>query len=234
MQNIFKKAAVLCAAALISSVAVAQDIPIATEIEIVNVTQRKLSKVEKTSRNSAVKIVHEHGHGSGTYIQIGREHGVITALHVVQGLDFVFVRASENELVPAAVVYRHENLDIAVLRIPRLKTRKAAKYKPTPASSQLGAQGVYTGYPSDYNLITVRGVVSGFLPETGNIIMQSFGWFGVSGSGIFDEQGRMIGVVSGISMEMGPFGPELLETMIHVAPTSTISEKTIEEALNAS
>ena len=234
MQILFKKAAVLCTAAILSSAAFAQETPTHTATEIVNVTQRKLNKVEKISRNSAVKVLHDRGHGSGTYIQIGQEHGVITALHVVRGHDFVFVQGSENELVPAAVVYRHESLDIAVLRIPRLKTRKPAKYKPTPASSQLGASCVYTGYPSDYSLITVRGAVSGYAPGTGNLIMQSFGWFGASGSGIFDEDGRMVGVVSALSAEFGPFGPQILETMVHVAPIVSISEKTIEEALNAS
>ena len=136
--------------------------------------------------------------------------------------------------MPAAVVYRHEDLDIAILRIPRLKTRKAVKYKPTPQSSQLGGDCVYTGYPSDYTLITIRGSISGFAPGTGNLIMQSFGWFGASGSGIFDDDGKMIGVVSAISAEFGPFGPQILETMIHVAPINSISEKMLEEALNAS
>jgi S1-C subfamily serine protease len=236
MNNVLKTVLALCVATLTSTSTYAQETATAAlappAAEIIDVSQRNLSRQERLSRNSAVKIVLPGGgHGSGTYIRVGLQYGVITALHVVRDADVVFVQSSAGEMVPASVVYRHENLDFAVLKIPRLETRVAVKYRTTRLEDLLGRQGVYTGYPSSYDLLTIRGTVAGVDPQT--IIMQSFGWFGVSGSGVFDEDGKLMGVVSGISAERGPFGPELLETLVHVAPISSIAVETIDRALTA-
>lgn len=235
MHNILKKTALLCIAAFLAPGAVAQETTTTqatAQTEVVDISQRNLSRAERLSRNSAVRVaIPGGGHGSGTYVRIGQQYGVLTALHVVRDLDIVFVQSSEHELVPASVVYRHESLDFAVLKVPKLETRSPVRYRTTRMENLLGRQGVYTGYPSNFDLLTIRGTVSGLDPQT--VIMQSFGWFGVSGSGVFDEDGKLIGVVSGITLEHGPFGPELLETMIHVAPISSVDIDTIEEALTA-
>jgi len=239
MNNVLKVTMMLCIITLVPTWALtdsrAQEATAASTTstaEIIDVSQRNLNRTERLSRNSAVKIVlPDGGHGSGTYIKVDQQYGVLTALHVVRGAEVVFVQTSANEMVPASVVYRHESLDFAVLRIPKLETREAVRYRTTKLEDLLGRQGVYTGYPSSYSLLTIRGTVAGVEPQT--IIMQSFGWFGVSGSGVFDEDGKLIGVVSGISAERGPFGPELLETLIHVAPISSVGIEIISGALTA-
>ena len=54
-----------------------------------------------------------------------------------------------------------------------------------------------------------------------------FGWFGSSGSGVFDKRGRLVGIVSGI--DVGNFGRRIpLESIVWVAPLSKIDQELLE------
>jgi hypothetical protein len=58
------------------------------------------------------------------------------------------------------------------------------------------------------------------------IVTNMFGWFGSSGSGVFDPHGRYVGCVSGI--DVGRFGFWLrvpLDSIVWVAPASQIDHE---------
>jgi hypothetical protein len=83
----------------------------------------------------------------------------------------------------------------------------------------VGADLTYTGFPSHHDLLTIRGYVASL--EHNYIVTNMFGWFGSSGSGVFDQWGRFVGVVSGI--DVGRFlMPQPLEVIVWVAPVSQI------------
>ena len=51
---------------------------------------------------------------------------------------------------------------------------------------------------------------------------------GCSGSGIYDENGRYVGVLWGVSVERTPFGiPQIIEDIIWVTPSNLIDENEI-------
>jgi uncharacterized protein (DUF2126 family) len=68
-------------------------------------------------------------------------------------------------------------------------------------------------------LLTIRGYVAAL--EYDMVVTNMFGWFGSSGSGVYDQKGRLVGVVSGI--DVGNIGFRLpLESIVWVAPMSKI------------
>ena len=56
------------------------------------------------------------------------------------------------------------------------------------------------------------------------VVTNMFGWFGSSGSGVFDQRGRLVGVVSGI--DVGHIGIRIpLHSIVWVAPISQLDHK---------
>ena len=56
-----------------------------------------------------------------------------------------------------------------------------------------------------------------------HLVTNMFGWFGSSGSGVFDNHGRYMGCVSGIDVGTIGFGQRIpLESIVWVAPVSML------------
>ena len=169
---------------------------------------------QRQSRNSAVKIEGMNGgHGSGTYIKMDGQYVVLTARHVVDRADIYYV-VHQNEKVLGQVIWKSEQYDIAALKVPQIKSRKAVSLGDT-GPLDVGEQVLYTGYPSSYQLLTARAYVSGHQLNYRATMLQGFVWFGYSGSGVFDSRGRVRGVIVAIGTEM--FGPNRvpLETLVY-------------------
>ena len=85
----------------------------------------------------------------------------------------------------------------------------------------------FHGYPSDHDGLLIKGFVS----KTGysRLIMQSNAWFGASGSVVFDQAGRAVGVVHAITMELNPFTglPVFIETVVVVNRVYDLTRKDI-------
>ena len=64
--------------------------------------------------------------------------------------------------------------------------------------------------------------------EKEHIVTNMFGWFGSSGSGVFDQQGRYLGIVSGIDVGTMGFGVRIpLESIVWVAPVSKLDHEIV-------
>lgn len=196
--------------------------------EILDVSS--LSLIERRARKAAVKIesLLGNGHGSGTYMIAYGHRVVVTAAHVVEDATTMRIVGRDGESVVGRVVFRDDPADVAFLVVPEMKTRTAVRYRPHMSYDErlIGTKLTYTGFPSHHDLLTIRGYVSAI--EKGHIVANMFGWFGSSGSGVFDHRGRYMGCVSGIDIGRFGFGLRMpLESIVWVAPMSSIDHETL-------
>jgi len=188
-----------------------------------------LTLIEQRARTAAVKIrsLTQGGHGSGTYMVAYGRRIVATAAHVVRNETVMAIDGRDGESVVGQVIFVDQDVDIAFLIVPEMKTRTAVRYNPRKIYDErlIGTPITYTGFPSHHDLLTIRGYISAIEYEM--IITNMFGWFGSSGSGVYDQKGRLVGIVSGI--DVGNIGFRLpLESIVWVAPMSRIDREMLE------
>ena len=73
------------------------------------------------------------------------------------------------------------------------------------------------------------GRIAGYeVDSLGNthLIVNTYGWFGCSGSVMYDEKGKIIGILYGVDIEYYP-GIQINENMIWVAPIKNIDIKDV-------
>jgi S1-C subfamily serine protease len=173
----------------------------------------------------------EAGHGSGNYFKIGRHRFVLTAAHVVADDNYTMYVQDGGFLVESDVVYLDKISDIAII-VPKANlTIKPINYKRNKTPNVVGETVVYAGFPADFGLSVFNGTVS--VCSTISFIMQSFALPGSSGSVVFDNKGRVMGVVSALKMGFYPHSPfpQLHPTMVYVARTNSLSRQGIEEII---
>ena len=192
----------------------------------------------KVSRNAAVMVhVQQEGarfRGTGTYFKYKGHHIVVTAAHIwaknvpTMLKDGALITSPEEKVI-GHLVYFDPYTDIAILRIPALESRKPAKFVRDPLYS-VGETVVYSGFPGQNSLLTFEGELAGDGYGT-DLAMHSMAWGGSSGSGVFDSDGRFVGVVSSIMVGRGFFGPQLVGTIVYIAPANLIDMRYLKENL---
>ena len=189
-----------------------------------------LSITEQRARSAAVKVrsLLQGGHGSGTYMIAHGRRVVVTAAHVVRNESVMAIDGRDGETVVGQVVLIDHAVDIAFIVVPEIETRTAMRYRPQRRYDDrlVGTNLTYTGFPSHHDLLTIRGYVSSIEKE--HIVTNMFGWFGSSGSGVFDQHGRYLGIVSGIDVGTMGFGMRIpLESIVWVAPVSKLDHEMV-------
>ena len=191
-----------------------------------------LSRVERNIRRAAVKVETPEGHGSGSYMTIDGHHIVMTAQHVASGpIGTLYgIITPANETSTGRLVYADESLDVAVILVSPLRTRRPMAYVPLPGTPEIGITVSYSGHPSHFDMLSFRGMIVGYESIAPDrpiaVIMHSYGWFGCSGSVVFDTNGSVVGVLWGVSVERFPFG-QVQEDLIYLTPSSLIREESI-------
>jgi S1-C subfamily serine protease len=190
-----------------------------------------LTLSEQRARRAAVKVrsLLQGGHGSGTYMVAYGRRVVVTAAHVVRSESVMAIDGRDGETVVGKVVFVDNDVDLAFLVVPEMESRTAIRYRPQHRYDDrlVGTTLTYTGFPSHHDLLTIRGYVAAIEKE--HIVTNMFGWFGSSGSGVFDRHGRYVGCVSGIDVGTIGFGMRIpLESIVWVAPASKIDHDMLE------
>jgi len=197
---------------------------------IVESVNSSISKIEMKVREAAVKIWTEGGgHGSGTYMVHKGFHFVLTAQHVAdRGMGSTYLISKGEETRQAIVVYQNASDDIAVLFIQEeFRFMSPIKYRPMKQVLGVGESITYSGYPSSHKLMSIRGRVAGYEDKAGSgqqIILHTYGWFGCSGSVIFNKSGEVVGVLWGVDAEYYP-SLAIVEDMIWVVPITKLDIK---------
>ena len=189
-----------------------------------------LSITEQRARSAAVKVrsLLQGGHGSGTYMVAHGRRVVVTAAHVVRSESVMAIDGRDGETVVGQVVFIDHDVDIAFIVVPEIETRTAVRYRPQRRydARLVGTTLTYTGFPSHHDLLTIRGYIAAVEKE--HLVTNMFGWFGSSGSGVFDQHGRYMGCVSGIDVGNLGFGMRIpLESIVWVAPASKLDHEMV-------
>ena len=194
-------------------------------------TEVNTSSVEKAVRDAAVKVTapFNGGHGSGSYIKYKDLHLVISAQHVTNGkLGTSYLVTHKNETKMATLIYADEKNDVSILYLRYgFRTIDPMKFNPVKDIAAVGTEIIYSGYPSDHKLMSFVGRVAGYEPKIRSpgrkeIILQTYGWFGCSGSMIYNLKGQQVGVLYGVDVEYYP-DIQVQENMIWVAPIDRIN-----------
>lgn len=200
----------------------------------VDSAKSSMLSMEKKIRSAAVRVTipFNGGHGSGSYIKYKDIHIVITAQHVASGKigeNYIVSHKGESHL--SMLIYSDDVEDIAVLFVKTpFKSIEGMPFKPQVKTANVGTEIFYSGFPSDHKLMSFRGRVAGHENGPGigkHIILQTYGWFGCSGSVVYDSKGAIIGVLYGVDVEYYP-NTQVQENLIWVVPINKLS---INEAL---
>ena len=189
-----------------------------------------VNRQAQKSRNATVRVVTAFGHGSGTYIKVGKSYGIITAAHVVEGSNLVIIENSGRQHI-AVPVWLNQQDDVAFLWLPtEIVEKKALKLK-ADAQARAGDEVMYSGFPSFHEMLTFRCNVSN--ADTTKIVVQGFAWFGASGSGFINKRGEVFAVLSAVTVEDFYGHPQVVSTLVLANKITQAHVRDIEFVLQA-
>lgn len=155
------------------------------------------------------------GYGSGTVFEENGVWVVTTAAHVVTsslGDQLVVWHSHQASATSVAILYVDTVSDFAVLRMTPDDDITPMDFR--VGEWELGATTWYVGSPNFNPGLALRGSVAGPDAYTPSWIVQGFAWYGSSGSGVFDEGGHFLGIVSRIDADSETQRP--LESLFYV------------------
>ena len=162
--------------------------------------------VEKAVRNAAVKVATPRGHGSGGLIKYKDMTLVLTAQHVADGaLGTTYLLKTESETKAGVLIHADPLNDIALIYVlSQFEDAKPLRWKTKNTIADVGEEITYSGYPASHSLLSFRGSIAGYelIPGRGQqIILQTYGYFGSSGSVVYDEDYNIVGVLWGVDVQ---------------------------------
>lgn len=164
------------------------------------------------SAGSSVKIVAKGGYGSGVHIGGGF---ILTASHVVGDGSRVEIKTDRGEQIPADALWTNPAYDLSLLW-----ARDAAVLKQSRLSCsdpKVGDTITIVGNPLGLEFIHAYGRVAGraearppwhraFVGDITNI-------FGMSGAGVFNAVGEVVGISVGVSVAALPFSGQFIPSL---------------------
>ena len=185
-----------------------------------------LTANEQRIRESTVRVITPQGHGTGGLIRYRDMHLVLTAHHVADGrLGERYLISTETEQEWGILIYKDPLNDMSLLYMANhFRYSEPMRWRPRTELVEAGQTINYAGYPSWHSIMSFRGHVAGFEthPDAGRqIILQTYGWFGCSGAVIYDQSGRIIGVLWAVDVEQRPT-LQVQENMIWVSPIQNL------------
>ena len=162
------------------------------------------NQIRKEILRKACKVKHGLGGGSGSYLT---RNWVLTAYHVVSeevpGIESMSWVEENGDLVDFRLHRYSEALDLALLFRDSAPPEEEPTWNGTMAGSVELGQRVYTaGFPVLQGPYLTDGYISR-LHSTDGMYVSIQATFGSSGSGIYDTQGRLVGVVQQIWVMRG-------------------------------
>ena len=197
-----------------------------------------MSVTEKKVREAAVRVrtPGAPGHGSGSLVNYKGLQFVFTAEHVVDDpYTRIYIVEKYGVQKLGALVYADPIHDIALLYLPeKFNNIEGIKFEPYSRVLGIGEEVTFSGFPSNHQLMTVRGRVAGYeviKPGGTQMVIHTYGWFGSSGSAVYTAKGKLAGILWGIDLEYPGESemPQIIEDMMWVVPIKNLKiEKAVE------
>ena len=214
--------------------------PLVIEMDAVPVCHSS-KKGYRTSYESSVVFVFlddensEVGKASGNYFKFRGHEFILTAAHVAMVPEHIKLYAKEQfgiEKREAKVVYTDIETDLAVVVLEqKLTTIKPTKWRRKDHwQIDIGDPVYYTGHPMDMEYTSFNGNISKVFSNM--LILQGWAYMGSSGSAVFDNTGRVLGVVSAIRADHSSIIPQMLPSVVMLAPLTNLSNKELYNLLN--
>ena len=234
------------------SVDESQRFPSRSEMTALDNISSELSAPERdavlSSRNSILYVLssHEKRDGfakmSGTYVEYDDNFYVITAAHGIVGdCDGLLVATDDSHLYECIrYIIVDQRIDYAIIQVEEIADRIPVKLEEVRPSNRewLSETSVlnevfYTGYPNGLGPLTFRGSIAG-IADNNYIYLHSYAWPGSSGSGVFSDDGNMIGIVIALNVGFTPAGYDVLEDLVIVTPLFMIDWDTAYDIMSES
>ena len=196
------------------------------------IEKSSLTKYESSAREASVRVITKDGMGSGIYVTINKKNVVLTAAHVVDNFTTVSVIGRNDESIAGSVVYIDVDNDFAIISLPKMATRSPVKFIQSKSELKdlIGEDITYTGFPNGHDLFTIRGSIAGI--ENGYLVLQSYAWMGASGSGIFNSQGEIVGILVAVDSVRFDRSRHIVESMVWIVPIRNIEMRFVESVLS--
>lgn len=191
------------------------------------------------SRKSAVKVIslspvdYSFSTGSGTYVTYKDRYFILTVAHGINpecSLIKVLGAAGNGQYVECKkVIEINPYVDYSIIEVDEIKgltpinlaKQQLTKAEWTDSTAAL-SNVIYTGYPNDMGVLTFAGTIAAYGSDD-QIYMHSYAWSGASGSGVFNEQGQLIGYIMALLVGETNYGPDVLEDIVIVVPLFNIN-----------
>ena len=192
----------------------------------------------RKSRTSAVRIVSMSLDGSGvssmsgTYMEFFNKYYVLTVMHgLMGGCDLTKILVDEAYYDCIEYVSGDSFNDYMIMEVEKIDTRE-----PISLISDVEMMSYerrfpsildrvyYTGYPNTMGPFTVGGSIMGYDPPGGkNFYALSYAWMGASGSGVFGNNGKLLGYAIAIDVGASEFGVQILENVVMIGSVHDVN-----------
>lgn len=191
------------------------------------------------SINSAVKVLSSTGlyesegvtaASTGTYFTYKNYNYILTTAHSLVGPCETTVIITDTYMFHCLNLVLFDPInDYAIFeveeifnRIPITINEFLYDEKDTKLNTGVHQNIIYTGYPQGIGPLTFDGKIVSHKQENGIFYVNSYAWSGSSGSGIFNRDGKLLGIITAVSVANTEHGVDVMEDLIIVTPLNIL------------
>ena len=167
-----------------------------------NFSNSLIDKLDKRVVFISVYTGDKGSSGSGFFV--GKSGYIMTNAHVVGDSDRLYVTTLDGDRIKAEVIDSNAKLDIALIKLVTGKKNFPTARIGNSNNLRKGQPIIMIGNPlgTQYEHTVLTGIISGFNRHNGSIQLSIPSYPGSSGSPVFDNKGRVIGIMRARAAEL--------------------------------